>query len=105
MQLEVKMLPIENIKYSLKNLMSRKTRSFLTILSIFIGIMTVFIFVSFGLGLYNYVNTLAGESGADKLYVQAKGSGAPGIDQTFKLGDSDVEAIGKNKRSKRINCF
>lgn len=91
------MLEIENMKYSVKNLVKRKTRSLLTILSIFIGIVMIFIFISFGWGLSDYVNTIASESGADKFIVQAKGVGAPGIDQTVKLFDDDVEAVEKTK--------
>ena len=72
------MVSQENIKYSLKNLWQRKSRSFLTLLSIFIGITTIFIFVSFGWGLYNYVEDLATGSSADKLYLSGKGAGAPG---------------------------
>lgn len=96
------MLSTENMKYSLKNLMLRKSRSFLTILSIFLGIATIFIFISFGLGLYSYVNNLAAESGADKLYVQARGIGAPGSDTTFKLEDDDVRAIEKTQGVKNV---
>lgn len=93
---------LDTFKYALKNLYARKSRSFLTILSIFIGITTIFIFVSFGLGLYNYVNTLAGESGADKFIVYAKGGGAPGMDNTFKLEDKDLETIQKTKGVKEV---
>lgn len=87
----------DSLKYALKNLYQRKSRSFLTILSIFIGITTIFIFVSFGFGLYSYVNTLAGESGADKFIVYAKGGGAPGMDNTFRLEKKDLEEIQKTK--------
>lgn len=90
------MIGSEIFKYSLKNLWLRKTRSFLTILSIFIGIMTIFIFISFGLGLYNYVNTLAGEAGADKIFVQARGMSAPGM-SGFKLEENDLDTIEKTK--------
>ena len=40
------MIGIEIINYSLKNLWQSKSRSFLTILSIFVGIATIFIFIS-----------------------------------------------------------
>ena len=91
------MINFDNLKYSSKNLMKRKTRSFLTILSIFIGITTIFIFISFGLGLYDYVNQLSSETSADKFIVQARGMGAPGTDTTFKLVDDDLEAVKKTK--------
>jgi putative ABC transport system permease protein len=84
----------ELIKYSMKNLAHRKTRSFLTILSIFAGITTIFIFISFGWGLYDYVNNLSSSSSADKILIQAKG-GTMGIGSGFKLTDKDLKAIQK----------
>ncbi len=90
------MLQIENLKYSVKNLIARKSRSFLTILSIFIGIATIFLFISFGFGLYDYVNKLATESGADKFLVQARSAGAPGTDSAFKLTDDDLKEIRRS---------
>ncbi len=89
------MIGIEGVRYSLRNLLHRKGRSFLTILSIFIGIATIFIFVSFGLGLYDYVNNFMTGSSADKVVIQAKGMGIPGLDTTFKLEDRDLRAVEK----------
>ena len=83
----------ESVNYSLRNLNSRKTRSFLTVLSIFVGITTIFIFISFGLGLYNYIDEFTTGSSANKVIIQAKGIGAPGLDDTFKLTDDDVRAV------------
>ena len=85
----------ESIKYSLNNLMHRKVRSSFTIISIMIGIATIFIFVSFGLGLYNYVNDLSSSGSADKVLVQAKGTSISGLDNTFALKDSDLKAVEK----------
>ncbi len=84
----------ESIKYSLKNLSHRKTRSLLTILSIFIGITTIFIFISFGWGLYDYMGEMSSSSSANKIMIQAKGgAGIPGLDNTFKLTDADLKAV------------
>jgi len=83
----------ESIKYSLRNLKMRKSRSALTILSIFVGISAIFIFVSFGWGLYDYVNEFTTESSVDKVLIQPKGQGAPGLDSTFALTESDLRVI------------
>ena len=83
----------ESVKYSLNNIKKSKARSILTVLSIFVGIATIFIFVSFGWGLYDYVDEFTSSSSADKLMIMPKGSGVPGLDTTFKLLDDDVEAI------------
>jgi putative ABC transport system permease protein len=85
----------EELKYAKNNLLRRKTRTFLTILSIFVGITTTFIFISFGLGLYGYVQDLAGETSADKFIVQARGVGAPGLDDSFGLDETDLGEVEK----------
>jgi len=89
------MIGIESIKYSLRNLSTSRGRSSLTIFSIMIGIATVFIFASYGLGIYNYVGELSTSSSADKLMIQAQGSGAPGLDDSFKLTDDDLLAVSR----------
>jgi putative ABC transport system permease protein len=96
---------IEMIKYAKNNLLIRKMRTFLTVLSIFIGITTIFIFISFGLGLHSYVQELAGESSLDKFIVQAKGIGAPGLDQTFALDETDLEEVEKTLGVKQALGF
>jgi len=90
---KTKMIGLETIRYSLRNLAHQKGRSFLTILSILIGIATIFIFVSFGLGLYNHIGDLMKSSSADKVVVQAKGIGTPGLNTAFKLEDKDLRAV------------
>jgi putative ABC transport system permease protein len=87
------MISWELVIYSLRNVWNRKTRSFLTVLSIFIGIMTIFIFISFGLGLYEYIEEATAGSSADKVIVMPKGAGLAGIDDTFGLSEEDLEAI------------
>lgn len=81
----------EVVKYSLSNLWQRRARSLFTIVSIFIGIATIFIFVSFGWGLYDYIDELSSSSSADKVIIQPKGTGM--IDTTFKLTDNDLDAV------------
>ena len=87
------MINTESVNYSLRNLKHRKGRIFLTVFSILVGIATIFIFISFGYGLYNYTQELASGSSADKLIIMAKGGGIPGMDDTFKLTDDDVQVV------------
>ncbi|MEJ2267823.1 MAG: ABC transporter permease, partial [Nanoarchaeota archaeon] len=88
------MISKEAVKYSLNNLRQRKTRSIFTIISIFIGIATIFIFVSFGLGLYNYIEEITTSSSADKVIIQPKGGmGIPGTDDTFAFKEDELKAI------------
>lgn len=90
------MINTESIRYSLRNLKHRKGRSFLTVFSILVGIATIFIFISFGLGLYKFTEDFTGDSSADKVLILAKGAGAPGLDTTFKLTDEDLKVIQKS---------
>jgi len=91
------MIGSETIRYTINNMMIRKTRSFLTILSIFVGIATIFIFASFGLGLFNYMNEVISSSSVDKVIIQARSGGAPGLDSQFQLNDDDLDVILKTK--------
>ena len=91
------MLNKDEIKYALQNLMHRKLRSFLSTLSILLGIMSIFALVSFGIGIQKYVDDLAQEAGTDKLFIQSRGIGAPGTDSNFILTQEDVDFIAKQK--------
>jgi putative ABC transport system permease protein len=85
------MIGKENIKYSLRNLNHRKTRSAFTIISILVGITTIFIFVSFGLGLYKYIGDLSSASSADKVLIQPKGFG--GMDPAFSFSEKELKIV------------
>ncbi|PIO08372.1 hypothetical protein COU59_01995 [Candidatus Pacearchaeota archaeon CG10_big_fil_rev_8_21_14_0_10_34_12] len=88
------MISRELAKYSMNNLYKRKTRSMLTIISILAGIATIFIFISFGLGLYQYINSFVTSGSADKITVMSKGGAITGT-VTFGLTDDDLDAVKK----------
>jgi len=85
------MISKESVNYSLRNLKHKKTRSIFTIISILVGITTIFIFVSFGLGLYKYIGELSSASSADKVLIQPKGLG--GMDPTFSFSEDELEVV------------
>ena len=87
----------DEIRYSLQNIRKRKLRSSLTMLSILIGIAAIFSLLSFGIGMQNYINTIADEAGRNKLFIQAKGIGAPGTDENFFISENDVDFVSKIK--------
>jgi putative ABC transport system permease protein len=93
---------LDEIKYAVQGLRKRKTRSWLTVLSILIGITAIFSLVSFGIGISRYVDRLADEAGRDKLFIQAKGIGAPGIDKNFFITKEEIDFVGKIKGVKDI---
>lgn len=86
------MISSENINYSLRNIFGRKTRSILTIISILVGIATIFIFVSYGWGLYDYVHELSTGGSADKFLVQGKGFSAPGLSE-IKFNEAELKRV------------
>ena len=57
--------------------------------------MTIFIFISFGWGLFDYVNELSTGGSADKFMVQGKGNTAPGLSE-IKFSDNDLKIIEKS---------
>ncbi len=87
------MISREIAKYSIKKLVHSRSRSLLTLASILVGITTIFIFVSFGWGLYDYIDSVASTGSANKVVIQPKGIGAPGADETFALHEEDLRAI------------
>ena len=86
---------LELIKYALLNVRKRKLRSGLTVLSILIGVTAIYALVSFGVGLQNYVDVIAEQAGVDKIFLQARGIGAPGTDPNFFISKDDVEFVEK----------
>ncbi|PIZ52873.1 hypothetical protein COY26_03460 [Candidatus Woesearchaeota archaeon CG_4_10_14_0_2_um_filter_33_10] len=84
------------IKYVVSNIRHRFTRSFLTLLSILIGIMAIFVLISYGQGLTNYMNEMSEEMGVDKLIAQPKGFGVPGSGEIYLTKD-DVDFIKKQR--------
>jgi putative ABC transport system permease protein len=83
-------------KIAYKNLWERKTRSLLTVLGIFLAILTIFVLVSLSLGLKDYVDEQFEMLGGDKFFIQPKGSpGMPGLQGAVELTIDDVEIVDK----------
>ena len=84
-------------KMAYKNLWVRKTRSLLTILGIFLAILTIFVLVSLSLGLKGFVDEQFEMLGGNKFFIQPKGSvggiGLPG--GAVELTIDDVEIVEK----------
>ena len=72
----------------------RKARNLLTVFSILVGIATIFIFVSFGYGLYDYIEDYKTGTSANKILVMG-GGGAINLDSPFILNEEDKETIEK----------
>ncbi len=89
------MIGVDLIKYSLESLRIRKRRSFLTILSVFIGIAAITTLISFGQGISTYVEQISQEMGNDKLMIQARGFGfgPPSLDSNVRMDETDLDTI------------
>jgi len=88
------MINLELLKTSVNNLKKRKSRSGLTIISVFIGVTAIFVLISFGQGLVSFIDEMAQEMGDDKIIVQPKGFGfGPPIATNVILKDKDVNFI------------
>lgn len=88
-----------------RSLLTRKLRSFLTLVGIFIGIATVVSIISLGQGLQAAVNDQFEQMGGDKIMVSIKagffGVGAEGIELT----EDDLDAIKQVKEVKLAGGF
>jgi len=71
----------------------RKTRSILTIISIMIGIISIFILISFGIGLYGYVEQFSSTSSANKITIMPKGFGGMGFEEEPFFTEADFRAV------------
>jgi len=92
------MIKWDLLKYSFNNVRSRKLRSWLTAVSILIGIAAITALISFGQGLSEYVNEYAEKAGKDKIIVMPRGAalGSP-LDTNVVFDDDDVDVIEKVK--------
>ena len=86
------------LKYSISNLWDRKFRSFLSILSILIGITAIYALISFGQGINSYMNEFAQEMGTDKIFLIPGGglASAPGTSNIL-FSEDDLDFIKKIK--------
>ena len=83
-------------KFALSTISHRKTRSWLTMIGIFIGIAAVVALISLGQGFKEAVNKEFEKIGTDKLFIIAKsGFGAPGTNAVVQLTKDDLKVVKK----------
>src|SRR3989344_4651769 len=81
---------------SFNNLKRRKTRSWLTMIGIFIGIAAVVALISLGQGLQESIEKQFQDFGSDRIIVEERGIQGPpgsGTSQQTKLTSDDLEVI------------
>jgi putative ABC transport system permease protein len=87
----------EYFTMSWHNLRSRKLRSWLTMIGIFIGIGAVVALVAVSTGLQKSITEQFQQLGTDKLMIQVKGEFMPTKDSPTQMREKDVEAVLKTK--------
>ena len=88
----------EYFKLAFRSLKERKTRSLLTILGIFLAIITIFVLLSLSLGLKDFVDDQFEMLGGNKFFIQPKGSSTGfGGEGAVELTLDDYEIVEKVK--------
>lgn len=89
------MISTDLMLYSIRNIRKRTLRSWLTIVSVLIGITAITTLISFGNGISSYVEQISQEMGNDKIMIQPRGFsfGPPLIDSNVRLGETDLETV------------
>ena len=83
-------------KIAFNNLIERRTRSILTLLGIFMAVITIFVLLSLSIGLNDYVGEQFEMLGTDKFFIMPKGQlGATGEGGAVELTIEDVEVVEK----------
>ena len=82
---------VDYLQLSIKNLLERKMRGFLTILGIIIGVAAIVSLYSLGEGLENSIKQQFSNFGADMLLVTPKGLRGPPVGvQGLTIKDFDI---------------
>jgi len=88
----------EYFKMAWNGLKTRKLRSWLTMIGIFVGIAAVVALVAVGQGLEKSITEQFEELGTDKIFIQPKGQfGVPGLETAVELTKDDIETVSKTK--------
>ncbi|MBR9683034.1 ABC transporter permease [Candidatus Woesearchaeota archaeon] len=90
------------VKFALKTLKVRKTRTFLTMLAVFIGIAAIVSLISLGQGLENAISEQFEALGTNKIMVSPAGTffGAVG-DSVSEITEEDLDVIQKVSKVKQ----
>jgi putative ABC transport system permease protein len=93
-------------RFCYKGLVQRKTRSYLTIIGIVIGIMAIVGLISIGVGMQVYMDEQIGKMGVNKIIIMPVPPGGgfgPAAASTY-FTDRDAKAV-ENVRGVDANCY
>jgi len=84
-------------RIAFRSLMERRARSLLTVLGIFLAVITIFVLISLSLGLNDFVNEQFEMLGGNKFFIQPLGQIGYGSEGAVMLTRDDVEIVEKVK--------
>ncbi len=87
---------LESLRMALQNIISSKTRTFLTMLGIIIGVAAVIVIVGLGNGLEGYVTDSFSSMGTDTLTVSVMSRGSTrslSVDEMYAIVDENSEYL------------
>ncbi|MBT4135700.1 ABC transporter permease [archaeon] len=94
------------LRLAYRSLKERKIRSLLTILGIFLAIITIFVLLSLSLGLKDFVDDQFEMLGGDKFFIQPKGSATGfGGEGAVELTLDDYEVVKKIQGVDKVTYF
>jgi len=96
---------IDYFKIAYRNLMVRRVRSLLTVIGIFLAIVTIFVLISLSLGLKGYIDEQFELLGTDKFFVQPRGTVGAGFTGAVELTTDDVDIVNKVKGVEESTYF
>ncbi len=97
----------EYIRMAFRNLERQRTRSFLTMLGIFIGIALVVALISLGQGMKNEINNQFQTLGNDKIFIQPKTSimGMSGSNAGSQLTKKDADFLKQQQGIQAVSYY
>ncbi|RZN40373.1 MAG: ABC transporter permease [Methanosarcinales archaeon] len=97
---------LDYFRFCIRGIVQRKTRSWLTIIGIVIGIMAIVGLISIGVGMQVYMNDQIGKMGVNKIIIMPMPPGGgfgPAAASTY-FTDRDAKAVEK-VRGVDANCY
>ncbi len=97
---------LDYFRFCIRGLVQRKTRSYLTIIGIVIGIMAIVGLISIGVGMQVYMDEQIGKMGVNKIIIMPVPPGGgfgPAAASTY-FSDRDAKAVDK-VRGVDANCY
>ena len=95
---------LEDFKNAFKNFKSNKTRTFLSLLGVIIGVASVIVITSLGSSTTKKIQDTFGSAGLDVVSVSAGFMSRRGSSSSVQFNEAQYFARQRKPRDNRINC-